>query len=140
MKAYSLDLRQRLVAAYEQGAGTLAELAALFRVSTFFLVKMLGQHRRGESLEPKPHSGGASLALNEEQRAVLRAAVATQPDATLKELQAVLTAKGRVRVSLATLCRELQRLHLPRKKKASSPVNATKANAGRSAVKLSAGP
>lgn len=135
MKAYSIDLRQRVVGAYEQGEGTMAELAELFRVSTFFIVKMLGLHRRGESLEPKPHGGGAPAALNDDQREVLRAAVSERPDATLKELQKVLATQGRVQVSEATICRELQKLNLPRKKKVLWPVNATKENAGRFAVR-----
>src|SRR5216684_2377213 len=103
MKAYSLDLRPRVVDAYEQGEGSLSELAALFRVSIGFIKKMLRRFRGGQRLEPKPHGGGAPPALTDSQRAVLRAAVAKHPDATLKELQAVLAAQGRVTVSEATL-------------------------------------
>jgi transposase len=135
MKAYSIDLGQRVVGAYEQGEGTIAELAELFRVSTFFIVKMLGVHRRGESLEPKPHGGGAPGALNEDQREMLRAAVSERSDATLKELQKVLATKGRLKVSEATICRELQKLNLGRKKRVSLPLNATKENVGRFAAR-----
>jgi transposase len=117
MKAYSLDLRQRVVDAYEGGEGSLAELAALFGVSIDFIKKMLRLFRRGESLEPKPHGGGAPPALNDSQRAVLRAAVEKRPDATLKELQEVLVTQCQVAVSESTICRELQKLNLPRKKK-----------------------
>ncbi len=138
MKAYSLDLRQRVVDAYERGEGTLTELAALFRVSLFFIQQMLRLHRRGERLEPKPHGGGAPTALNDKQRAVLRAAVADRPDATLKELQEVLAHKGRVTVSEATLCRELQKMNLPRKKKrfAASERNEKKRRAFRRKAKI----
>ncbi len=87
------------------------------RVTTFFLVKMLGLHRRGESLEPKPHGGGAPAALTDDHREGLRAAVSERPAAPLKELPKVLATKGRVQVSAATICRELQKLNLPRKKK-----------------------
>ena len=135
MKAFSLDFRQRVVAAYEQGEGALAELAARFRVGTFFIVKMLGLHRRGDSLAPKPHGGGAPAARTDPQRAVLRTAMDDRPDATLKELQAVLASRRQVTVSEATICRELQELGLPRKKKASSPVSATPASAGRFAAR-----
>lgn len=117
MKAYSLDLRQRVVEAYERGEGSLTELAALFHVSIGFIKKMLRRFRRGESLAPKPHGGGAPPALQARQRAVLRAAVAKRPDATLAELQTELATRCRVTVSEATLCRALQKLNLPRKKK-----------------------
>lgn len=36
MRAYSLDLRQRVVRAYEQGHGSMAEIAEQFSVSTGF--------------------------------------------------------------------------------------------------------
>jgi transposase len=124
-----------VVNAYYQGEGTIAELAAFFHVGLFFIKKMLRLHRRGECLEPKRNGGGAPTALNDDQREVLRATVADRPDATLKELQKVLAAKCRVTVSEATLCRALQKLNLPRKKKASSPANATKENAGRFAAR-----
>lgn len=117
MKAYSLDLRQRVVAATEQGQGTIAEVAEMFQVGTAFVKKVLRLHRQGESLEPKPHGGGAQAALNDEQRAMLGAAVETRRDATLAELKDFLHAECQVAVSQATICRELQNLNLPRKKK-----------------------
>ncbi len=45
MKAYSLDLRQRVVAAYEQGKGSLAQVAEQFNVGQTFVKKMLRQKR-----------------------------------------------------------------------------------------------
>jgi transposase len=48
MKSYSLDLRQKIVESYEAGGITQQQLATQFRVSTFFLVKDLGLHRRGK--------------------------------------------------------------------------------------------
>ena len=116
MKAYSSDLRQRVVEAYEEGEGSLAELAALFRVSLSFIKRMLRLQRGGKSLEPQPHGGGAPRALKERELEVVRAAVAERPDATLKELQEILLRKCRVEVSEATICRALQELKLPRKK------------------------
>lgn len=45
MRAYSLDLRERVVASYEKGTGTIAEIAARFSVGETFLKKMLRQKR-----------------------------------------------------------------------------------------------
>lgn len=129
MKAYSLDLRLRVVDAIARGEGTLEEVAAYFRVGLTFVKRMLRVHRQSASLAPKPHGGGAQPALNDWQRERLRAAVETRPDATLKELQEVVAAECQVRVSEATLCRELQRLHLPRKKKSFVASERSKKNA-----------
>jgi len=134
MKPYSFDLRQRVVAAYESGAHTITELTELFGVGQSFVKKMLRLHRQGESLEPR-HGGGASPALNQEQLEMLRAAVQTRPDATLGELKSFLRAEYKVTVSEATICRYLQNLDLPRKKRASKPVSATSGSAARSATK-----
>lgn len=123
MKAYSLDFRCVVINAYESGEGTIAEVAEQFRVGTAFVKKILRLHRAGESVVPK-HGGGAQAKLNADAREKLRVAVATRPDATLGELQAVLSSRCKVKVSEPTVCRELQRLELPRKKRASSPANA----------------
>ena len=45
MKAYSLDLRERVVAAYENGVETIREVAEQFLVSESFIKKMLAKKR-----------------------------------------------------------------------------------------------
>lgn len=134
MKAYSLDLRCLVITAYESGEGTIEEVAEQFGVGTAFVKKMLRRHRAGESLEPK-HGGGAQAKLTAAAREKLRAAVATRPDATLGELQEVLSSACKVEVSEPTVCRELRRLELPRKKRASSPANAMRRCGAPSGVK-----
>jgi transposase len=47
----------------------------------------------------------------------LRQQVEQQPDATLEELVAHLRKRAKVAVHLSTVCRALQKLGLPRKKK-----------------------
>lgn len=134
MKAYSLDFRCLVINAYESGEGTIEEVAEQFRVGTAFVKKMLRRHRAGESLEPH-HGGGAPAKLTADAREKLRATVETRPDATLAELQAVLRRACKVGVSAPTVCRALQRLELPRKKRASSPANAMSSSGAPSGVK-----
>lgn len=128
MKAYSLDLRCLVVNAYESGEGTIAEVAEQFGVGTAFVKKMLRLHRADIDLVPK-HGGGVPAKLQDEHRVWIRAAVETRPDATLGELKTFLEAECQVQVSGPTLSRELQKLHLPRKKRALSPVSETSGNA-----------
>ena len=116
MKPYPKELRERVVAAVEQTVHSIAEIADIFGVGISFVKKMLKLHRDGESLEPR-RGGGATPLLNETQLAMLRAAVETRPDATLEELQGFIAAEYELTVSLPTLCRALQKLNLPRKKK-----------------------
>lgn len=134
MRAYSLDFRCVVINAYTSGEGTIAEVAEQFGVGTAFVKKMLRLHRAGESLAPK-HGGGAQAKLTAESREQLRVEIGTHPDATLGELQAVLSRACQLEVSESTVCRALQRLKLPRKKRALSPVNATSSSGVPSVVK-----
>jgi transposase len=116
MVPYPKELRTRVVAAVEQGEMTIGEVARVFSVGVTFVKKMLRLQRAGEDLAPR-HSGGSAPKLTEADRAVLWEAVAEQADVTLAECQALLAAQGRGRVSIPTICRALQQLQLPRKKK-----------------------
>jgi transposase len=135
MQAYSLDLRKRVVAAYEKGEHTLAEVAQRFSVGQTFLKKMLRQKRETASLERLPQRAGAKKILSPPHRDWLAKHVKENPDATLAELQKGLRQQKQVSVSLPTLCRELQALRLGRKKNRSSPPNAINANAPGSGAK-----
>jgi transposase len=117
MKAYSLDLRRRVLSAALRGDRTIPEVAELFGVSTAFVNKMLRLHRAGLDLAPRPHGGGHTPRLGTRHHKLLRAAVALNNDATLGELREHLARRARVEVSDATVSRALSRLGLPRKKK-----------------------
>jgi len=127
MRAYPTELRSRVVAAVEQGELTIAEIARVFSVGLTFVTKMLRLHRAGEDLTPR-HGGGPLPLVQEPEREVLRAAVAEQPDLTWAEAQALLAAHGKA-ASVPTICRALQELGLPRKKKVSARRSGTKSTA-----------
>ena len=127
MRPYPKELRSRVVAAVEQGELTIVDIANVVSVGLTCVKKMLRLHRAGEDLAPR-HGGGPKPLLPDPERALLRAAVAKQPDVTLGELQALLVAQGCRAVSKPTLCRALQVCQLPRKKKVSSPRSETKSN------------
>ena len=127
-----------VINAYEAGDGTIAEVADHVGVGTAFVKKMLRVHRAGESLEPR-HGGGASTKLDEQAHEQLRVVGKARPEATLGELQAGWRRRSQLEVSESTVCRALQRLRLPRKKRAAAPANATPVSARRSATKWRSG-
>jgi transposase len=116
MTPYPTELRVRVVAAVEEGGCSIPEAARIFHVGLTFITKMLKLHRAGESLKPR-HGGGPVPLLQEQETTVLRQELKVRPDATLEELQEVLTAKCHTTASVSTISRGLQTLHLPRKKK-----------------------
>jgi transposase len=131
MKAYSLDLRERIVRAYAQHRGSQRALASLFAVSLSFVEKLLRRHRTTGGSAPRPHAGGRSLTCDDAAQALIRQLVQAQPDATLEELCAQLQQQQGLRVSVATMSRLLHRLGLPRKKRRSMRRNGTRPAANR---------
>jgi len=113
MRAYSLDLRQRIVAAVDAAEGTLAEIAQLFQVSISCITRLLQRRRASGSLAPKPHAGGPQPKLTPHDEQRLLELLQQQPDATLTELRDRLG----VRCSIMTIARALSRHHITRKKK-----------------------
>ncbi len=117
MKAYSLDLRQKVLAAALRGDRSLREVAELFGVGKTFVDKLLGLHRAGKDIAPRPHGGGYPARLLPRHEKLLRAEVRRQKDVTLEELRIHLAAKDSLTVSVSTVSRSLIRLGLGRKKK-----------------------
>jgi len=122
-KAYSDDLRRKLLQAHDRGEGSLGELAKRFAVSVPWAWKISRQRRRSGQMERVPQRHGPRSRITAEVQASLRQLVRQQPDATLVELQQRLWASQRLRVSFQHLWRVLQRLGLRLKKSRSTPKN-----------------
>lgn len=125
MRAYSLDLRQRIVEAYHRGEGSQAQLAQRFAVSTSFVEKLLRRHRITGSLAPAPHAGGRARSIKTEQEPLLRTLITHDNDATDAEIAARFCEETGQRVSPRTINRMWRRLQITRKKRPSAPANAT---------------
>lgn len=130
MQAYSLDLRQRVVRACEQGQDSIATIAERFSVSVGFVKKMLSLKRTSGELAPRGHGGGRRASLTERQRQLLGRKVRAQNDISLAELQTILHESEGVSVHVSTICRALQQLELPHKKRA-LPLQSATTTSGR---------
>ena len=121
MKPYSLDLRQRVLAAVDERKLTRPQIAELFKVSTSWIRSLVQRRRQTGSIEPLPHRGGPKPKLDEAHLKRLAELVKEKSDATLPEY------RGRLGVtaSAMTICRALKRLRLPLKKSPSGPRSRT---------------
>ncbi len=117
MKAYSLDLRQKIIDVYEQEEISQRQLAKRFNVALSFIVKLLRQYRNTGEIAPKPFNGGVKLKLRPENLVVLADLIKNNNDATLDELCQMLQDKIGVSISRATMGRMTQRLKLTVKKR-----------------------
>ena len=118
-RAYSGDLRERVLAAYEAGDGSQAAVARRFRVGVRTLSGWLKIAREEGRRHPKPRRGGTRPVGGE--AATLAALVAERNDATLAEYADRLAERTGVRRSPSALCRALRALGLARKKRPSRP-------------------
>ena len=116
MKAYSLDLRQKIVDAYADGNLSQRQLAKQFRVALSFVEKLLKQHRETGNIAPKKRLNQTPTKLNDEQLKVIEQLVEENNDATLEELRTLLEQKTGVRIGRSTVARMLSKLDLTVKK------------------------
>ena len=111
MAAYSLDLRKRVVRAYDRGVAP-AAVAAQFEVSLAWVYRLLQRRRATGSIAPRRQTKFRRRTLSVDEEARLAALITAQPDATLAELQQALP----TRAALSTLWRTIDRLGLTVKK------------------------
>ncbi len=112
-RAYSADLRERVVGAVDRGEGSQREIARRFGVSLSFVVRMLRRRRSSGGLEPRPHGGGAGLKPSVDDRIRLFDLARKTPDATLRQLKET----GGFDCTITTIWRTLRRARWTRKKK-----------------------
>lgn len=125
-RAYSDDLRRKLLEAHQQGEGSLEKLAARFRVSVSWAKGISATLLRTGKME-RPPAGprGPKSKLTEEVRRQLRDWIAAQPDLTLMEMQRRLGEELSLKVSIGRLWKVLQEMNLPLKKSHSMRPNRT---------------
>jgi transposase len=113
MKPLSNDLRQRILNAVDNREGSRRNLAARFCVNPSTITRLLQLRRQTGSSEPRPHAGGVAPTLDKDALERLRRLVEETPDATLEAFKQDLGVTG----SRMIICRALQKLGLPLKKK-----------------------
>ena len=119
MNPLSQDLRERIRDALQAGGASQPEIARRFRVSLSTVERIQRRVRETGSCAALPHGGGPARVL-EPYEAWIRAEVKKQPDVTLEELRERLAGAKQVPTSPSMMSRELQLLHLPRKKRLST--------------------
>lgn len=109
MKAYSEDLRRKVVEAVEERGIGKSEAARAFGVSLSSVKRYVGKARQGTSLSPRKHPGPRPK-IDEKARSLLEADVENRPAVTLRERCRFLEGVAGVSVSESTLSRLLRRM------------------------------
>lgn len=113
--AYSVDLRERVLSAVEEGT-PVYEAARVYRVSVSFIYKLLTRRKKTGQTSPSATKGHRPRKLAGHHIEKLKRYVDSDNDATLQEIRAWLAAQG-VDVSIGALWSTLERENLVYKKK-----------------------
>ena len=110
MAPYSMDLRKRVLRAWDSGMDA-ESVAAKYEVSRAWVHRLVQRRRETGSIEPRKQTKFRRRALEGQERRLV-ALIAAQPDATLAELRDALPTAA----ALSTLWRAIDRLQLTVKK------------------------
>jgi transposase len=123
MKAYSEELRQKIVDAIERGMPK-AEAARTFGVGISTVKRYATKALRGESLEPAK-APGKPPKMDERVSKLLEEDLKERPFVTLRERCDYVEAISSVSVSRSTMCRAIARIGSTRKKGDEAPLSET---------------
>ncbi len=133
-RAFSDDLRRRILVAYAGGGVSLAALAKRFAVSFEYVRKIRKQQLRTGQMERVPQGRhGPVSRVTPAVQGQLRGQLRAQPDLTLWELQQRLRQSTGVQLSQSLLWLWLQRLGLRVKKNRSTHKSKTRRQPGNDA-------
>jgi len=120
-KPLSLDLRERILAAYDLGGVTQQQVADRFAVSRESVKKLLRQRREIGDIRPQVYKNGAQPKITSTHRERLCELLQENPDLTLE----VLREKLGVDCTIQAIHYVLKDMGISYKKRLSVPVNKT---------------
>lgn len=136
MRAYPIELRQRIVDAYLHREGSIRQVAERFQVARSYVQTLLKQYRERGHVRPLgSHTRRGKPPILQDHEALVRELVAQHNDATLSELCQMIETRTGLRVAQSTLHRCLARLQLTRKKN-SRPVKRPRHHVSNNAVSI----
>ena len=89
-RTISLDLRERILEAYDEGKATRDQVAHRFRVSLGMVKKLLQQRRHSGDIRARHHLAGRKPLILVEHRQEMDRLLKTKPDMTLRAIQQIL--------------------------------------------------
>ncbi|MNL31151.1 Transposase [compost metagenome] len=123
--SYSLDLRRVAVARFDEGLSA-EDVGAMLDIHPNTIRRWVKQRDTRGTLENRPHGGGHTPKLIDEDRQRLRELHEADTDAYLRELVERLAEATGKRVSIHTVDRELRKMGITRKKNTSKQPNKTR--------------
>jgi len=121
--ALSIDLRERVAAAYEAGNGSYEEIAEIFGVAICSVRRWVGLLRTTGGVQKRSAPGAVPI-IKDYQLSELVQLVEEKPDRTLNELCEIWRERFGIKLSISTIDRALARANLTLKKRRFGPKSA----------------
>ena len=116
MATLSIDLRERILTAYDRGDGTRLQIAERYDVSLGMVKKLLQQRRHTGDIAPRHHRSGRKPTITEKHKRQPECLVRDRCDMTLDELRSAIGLK----CSLTAIHKALIKIGLSYKKRHST--------------------
>ena len=121
MSTLSVDLRERILAAYDNKQGTRQEIADRYNVSLGMVKKLLQQRRQTGDIRPRHRYSGRKPIIQAIHRQQMKKLLSEQPDLTLNELKDALE----LDCTIQAIHYALDEMGLTYKKRHSGPASKT---------------
>lgn len=115
-RAHPIELRERVVNAYEDGEGTYVELAERFTVGEATVKRWVWLKARTGGLEPAPMGGSRSSLFDEAGLAFIIDVLEAVPDSTCRELVSAYEEEFGIVVGLSTMNDRVRKMGYTRKR------------------------
>lgn len=121
-----IELRSRVVAAFEAGLGSMNEIAERFNVSVSSVSRWSRLSQIYGEANPKPHAGGPPLKIFDTELNKVIELLKEKPDRTLTELTACWNERHQTKVCRSSINRALLRAGITFKKRHSGQLSETR--------------
>ena len=121
--ALSVDLRSRIIGAWQKKKLSTKALAELFGVGEASVTRLKRLYRETKSVDPRPHGGGNPRRIPEDQEHLVKKLVLQHPDWTEKQYAEELATTHGLDASSVTVGRVIRKLGFSVKKRPWSRAN-----------------
>ena len=123
--ALSIDIRNRIITAYEAGEGGYQKIANRFKVGICSVRRLVALRRETGGVEARRHGGGTEPKIPNDKLPDLISLVQEKPDRTAEELRLEWQKKYGTKLGRSSMVRALRRAKLSLKKRPFAPLNVT---------------
>lgn len=115
-RAFSKELRERIVGAYLRGVGTIDELALIFEVSPRSVARYLAIDRTTGDLTPRKHTGRPPI-LDDMNLSIIKSIILSNSDGTLQDYCDEFKKCTDIEITIVSMHNACKKLNIRRKKR-----------------------